>query len=178
MRLYSNSTTAGVMGKTKISLKLTSGKTSILNNVLYIPSLRRNLVFGAFLNKVGLKFNFKADKIMNSMLLSSNLPDYMWGEVVLSACYILNRVPHEKLDKTLYELWKEFAPNLKFLKVWGCLTKIDLPDFRWVNVGSKTFDTAFIGYAQNSVAYRFMSINDYSICEYRDAEFFFSIFFL
>ena len=34
----------------------------------------------------------------------------------------------------------------------------------------------FIGYAQNSAAYRFMSLNDYSIFEYRDAEFFEHVF--
>ena len=89
----------------------------------------------------------------------------------MSACYILNRVPHKRLDKTSYELWKGFVPNLKFLKVQGRLAKVGLPDFKWVNVGSKTFDTVFIGYAQNSVAYRFMSLNDYSICESRAAEF-------
>ena len=53
----------------------------------------------------------------------------------------------------------------------GCLTKVGLPDFKRVNIGSKTSDTIFISYAQNSVAYRFMSLNDYSICESRDAEF-------
>lgn len=51
---------------------------------------------------------------MNAILLSSGLPNNMWGEEVLSACYILNCVPHKKLDKTPYELWKVFAPNLKF----------------------------------------------------------------
>jgi len=29
----------------------------------------------------------------------------------------------------------------------------------------------FISYAQNSITYRFMSLNDFSICESRDAEF-------
>ena len=56
--------------------------------------------------------------------------------------------------------------------MWGCLTKVGLPDFKRVNVGSKTFDSVFIYYAQNSVAYRFMYLNDHSICESRDAEFF------
>lgn len=98
------------------------------------------------------------------------------GEAVLSACYILNRVPHKKLDKTSYELWKGFAPNLKFLKVWGCLAKVGLPDFKRINVGSKTVDTVFISYAHNSAAYRFMSLNDHFICESRDAEFFEHIF--
>ncbi|KAL0378952.1 UNVERIFIED_CONTAM: hypothetical protein Sradi_3200700 [Sesamum radiatum] len=43
-----NSTTAGVLGKGKIFLKLTSGKTLALNDVLYVPSLRRNLVSVAY----------------------------------------------------------------------------------------------------------------------------------
>ena len=50
-----NQSIAGVFGKRKIFLKLTSGKTLALNNVLYVPSLRRNLVSGALLNKASLK---------------------------------------------------------------------------------------------------------------------------
>jgi hypothetical protein len=44
----------------------------------------------------------------------------MWGEAVLSACNILNIISHKRLEKTPYELWKGFEPNLKYLKVvWG-----------------------------------------------------------
>ena len=100
----------------------------------------------------------------------------MWGEAVLYACYIFNRVPHKKLDKTSYELSKGFAPYLKFLKVRGCLAKVGLPDSKRVNVGSKTFDNIFIIYSQNSAAYRFMCLYDHSIRESRDAEFFEYIF--
>ncbi|KAL0337712.1 UNVERIFIED_CONTAM: hypothetical protein Scaly_2046300 [Sesamum calycinum] len=39
-----NSTTAEVLGKGKILLKLTSGKTLALIDALYVPSLRRNLI--------------------------------------------------------------------------------------------------------------------------------------
>ena len=78
------------------------------------------------------------------------------GEAVLTACYILNRVPHKKLDKSPYEMWKGFAPNLNYLKVWGCLAKVGLPDVKKPTIGPKTIDTLFIGYAQNSAAYRFI----------------------
>ena len=61
-----DSTTTVVMGKGKVLLKLTSGKTLSLNNVLYVPSLRRNLVSGALLDKVGLNLVFEADKIIIS----------------------------------------------------------------------------------------------------------------
>ena len=42
-------------------------------------------------------------EMMNSMFLSSGLSNNMWGKAVFSACYILNRHPHKKLDKTSYE---------------------------------------------------------------------------
>ncbi|KAK9681844.1 hypothetical protein RND81_10G031300 [Saponaria officinalis] len=42
------------------------GKTLALNNVLYVPSLRRNLVSGALLNKGGMKLVFEADKVVMS----------------------------------------------------------------------------------------------------------------
>ncbi|KAK4395917.1 Retrovirus-related Pol polyprotein from transposon TNT 1-94 [Sesamum angolense] len=59
-----NFTTAGVMGKGKIFLKLTSGKTLALIDVLHVPSLRRNLISGSLLNKVGLKIELEADKVI------------------------------------------------------------------------------------------------------------------
>ena len=51
-----------------------------------------------------------------------------------------------------------------------------MPKFKWKNIGLKTFDFVFIGYVQNSAAYRFMSLNDFSICEFRDAKFFEQVF--
>ncbi|KAK9688757.1 hypothetical protein RND81_09G009000 [Saponaria officinalis] len=61
-----NSSSAMITGKGKIFRKLTSGKTLALNNVLYVPSLRRNLVSGALLNKAGMKLVFGADKVVMS----------------------------------------------------------------------------------------------------------------
>lgn len=59
-----NSATAGVLGKGKVFLKLTSGKTLALNDVFYVPSLRRNLISGILLNRAGLKLVFEADKVV------------------------------------------------------------------------------------------------------------------
>ena len=107
-------------------------------------------------NDIAEQKNRTLKEMMNAMLLSFGMPDDMWGEAVLSACYILNKVPHKKLDKTPYELWKGFSPNLNYLMVRGCFAKVAYSKFRKPNIGPKTFDCAFIGYAQNSVAYRFV----------------------
>ncbi|KAA0036921.1 ty1-copia retrotransposon protein [Cucumis melo var. makuwa] len=127
-------------------------------------------------NGIAERKNRTIKEMMNAMLLSSGLSDNMWGEAVLSACFILNRIPHKRLDKTPYELWKGHAPNLSYLKVWGSLAKVPLPALKKTTVGPKTFDCIFIGYAQNSAAYRFMCLNDKTINESRDAEFFKHVF--
>ena len=60
--------------------------------------------------------------------------------------------------------------------MWGCLAKVSFPSPKMTNIGPKTYDSIFIGYAQNSAAYRFMSLKDSSISESRDAEFFEHVF--
>jgi len=62
--------------------------------------------------------------MMNAMLINFGLPENMWREAILSTCYVLNKMPHKRLDKAPYEMWKGHAPNLKYLKVWGCLAKV------------------------------------------------------
>ncbi|KAA0042223.1 ty1-copia retrotransposon protein [Cucumis melo var. makuwa] len=234
-----NSATAGVIGKGKVILKLTSGKTLSLSNVLYVPSLRRNLVSRSLLNRAGLKIVLESDKVvltkngdfvgkgylsnglfvlntisMNAnasssayLIESANLWHGRLGHVNFASIrklkdmrlintsethetdladfrntasrggknyyvsfvddysrftkiYLIktkseavSMIPHKRLDKTTYELWKGHAPNLSYLKVWGCLAKVPLPALKKTTVGPKTFDCIFIGYAQNSAAY-------------------------
>lgn len=77
---------------------------------------------------------------MNAMLESSGTPLNLWGEAILSACHIQNRIPYKKTGKTPYELWKGYAPNIVYLKVWGCLAKVFLPEPKKRKLGPKTFD--------------------------------------
>jgi len=78
------------------------------------------------------------------MLISSDIPLNLWGEVILSACHIQNRIPYKKTSISPYEIWKDHAPNLNYLKVWGCLSKV-LPEPERKKLGPKIFDYMFIG---------------------------------
>ena len=93
--------------------------------------------------------------MVNSMLISSGLPENLWGEAILSTCFILNRITVKENEKTPYEIWKKRVPNLGIMKVWGCLAKIAIPKPKRRKIGSKTIDTIFIGYGQNTSANRF-----------------------
>jgi hypothetical protein len=87
------------------------------------------------------------------MLDSSGLPKSWWGDAILIACFVLNRVPLAKGDKTPYEGWKGKKPALGFLCAWGCLAKVNVPACKKRKLGQKTIDYVFLGYAHNSAAY-------------------------
>ena len=116
--------------------------------------------------------------MMNAMLISSGLLQNLWGEAMLSANYILNKLPRKKTKKTPYELWKGKMPSYQFLKVWGCLAKVAVPTPKRIKIGSKSVDCVLIGYAYNSSTYRFLihksdipDMNANTIIESRNAVF-------
>ena len=64
-KLYiENSTTLEIEGQRQMILKMTSRKEVILNNVLYVPEIHKNLLSGLLLNKYGFRMVFESDKII------------------------------------------------------------------------------------------------------------------
>ena len=55
-------------------------------------------------NEVIERNNFTLKKMMNAILISFGLPQNMWGKVILSDTYLLNKVTKKKEEKTPYEL--------------------------------------------------------------------------
>ena len=60
----SDSRTTSVLGKGKVLLKLTSGNTLALSDVLHVSLIKVNLISIALLEKVGVKVSFESDKIV------------------------------------------------------------------------------------------------------------------
>ena len=92
-------------------------------------------------------------------------------------------MPRKKENKTPYELWNGRRPSYKYLRMWGCLTKVAVPTPKKVKIGPKIVDCIFIGYAHNSSAYRFVvyeseipNIHKNTIMESRNASFFEHVF--
>ncbi|WJZ85230.1 hypothetical protein VitviT2T_004776 [Vitis vinifera] len=134
-------------------------------------------------NGVAERKNRTLKEMMNAMLISSSLPQNMWGEAILTANYLLNKVPKKKAEKTPYELWKGRKPSYTYLRMWGCLAKVAVSPPKKVKIGPKTIDCIFIGYAHNSNAYRFLvyesnipDIHKNTIMESRNASFFEDVF--
>ena len=109
--------------------------------------------------------------MVNAMIISSGLPKNLWGEALLAACHIHNRVTSLKSKVSPYELWKGRKPNLKYFRVWGCIAFYRVPDHKRTKLGPRALKSVFVGYAENSKAYRLLDLDSNVIVESRDVEF-------
>ena len=94
-------------------------------------------------NGVAERKNRTLKEMINAMLISSGLPQNMWRKAIVTANYLLNKVPKNKAKKTPYELWKGRKSSYKYLQVWGCLAKVAVPPPKKVKIGPKSFDCIF-----------------------------------
>jgi len=87
--LYDSRTTP-VLGIGKVLLKLTSGKTLTLSDVLHVPSIKVNLISITLLKKVRVKVSFEFDKIIikKNIFMGKRYCDQ--GLVVLNISEIIN----------------------------------------------------------------------------------------
>ncbi|GKA80471.1 hypothetical protein Tco_0787163 [Tanacetum coccineum] len=96
--------------------------------------------------------------MVNSMLSYLGLSDGIWGEAMLTTCYLLNMVPNKRNKSTPYELSYTKRPNMSFCVFWGHRTVVRLPDPKRKTLGEKGIDCIFVGYAEHSKAYKFYVI--------------------
>ena len=94
--------------------------------------------------------------MLNAMIVSAKLPFNLWGEALLTACHVHNRVLCKKIQSSPYELWNGRKLNLSYLKVWGCIAYFRVPNPKRTKLGPRAIKSVFVGYAVNSKAYRLL----------------------
>ena len=83
------------------------------------------------------------------------LPKEYWAEATNIVVFLLNRLPTKAVDgKTPFEAWYEFKPNMKSLKIFGCLCFTHVPQIKRDKLDKKAEPDIFIGYSTLSKAYR------------------------
>ena len=106
------------------------------------------------------------------MLFNAKLLNNLWGEALLTACHVHNRITSMKAHVSPYEIWKGRKPNLMYLRVWGCLAFYRMIDPKTSKLGVRGIKSVFVGYyAENSKTYRLLNLDSNVIVESRDVEF-------
>jgi hypothetical protein len=136
-------------------------------------------------NGIAERKNRTLTDLVNAMLDTAGLSNAWRGEAILTASHVLNTISNKSKETTPYEIWVGRKPPLSHLRTWGCLAKVNVPINKKRKLGPKTVDCVFLGYAHNSIAYRFLVVKSEvcdmhidTIFESRDATFFENIFLM
>ncbi|GKA37244.1 pol polyprotein [Tanacetum coccineum] len=193
-KLYmGNSATADIKGVGDVILKMTSEKElKLTNSDKFVLSKNQMHVGKGYAVNGMFKLNVMVVKNnINKMNSSTYLIEFcnVWhgrlghGEAILTATYLLNKIPRKEKEETPYELWMGRKPSYQYLRVWGCLAKVVMPTPKAQKIGPKSVDCIFIRYAKNNSAYHFIihdlknpDIQKNVVMESRNASFFEKIF--
>ena len=66
-------------------------------------------------NEIVERKNCTLTELVNAMLETAGLSKEWWGEAILTACHILNRVPTKNKEITPFEEWEKKRLNLSYL---------------------------------------------------------------
>ncbi|KAK1650674.1 hypothetical protein QYE76_068479 [Lolium multiflorum] len=95
-------------------------------------------------------------EMARTMLSEFNSPHNFWGEAISTAVHYSNRLFLRPLhNKTPYELLTGNKPNVMYIRVFGCKCLVKNNEGKLGKFETRTIEGIFVGYAENSHAYRY-----------------------
>lgn len=122
-------------------------------------------------NGVAERKNRSLTEMTTCILIDAGLPKCYWGEAMLTATYLQNRLPSRSLQKIPYELWWERKPELGHIRVFGSEAFVHIPDVKRSKLEGKARKMKMIGYSMNHKGYRFLDPETETVIVSRDARF-------
>ncbi|KAL9996374.1 putative RNA-directed DNA polymerase [Helianthus debilis subsp. tardiflorus] len=112
-----------------------------------------------------------------ALKFEANLPTKFWGECILTATYIINRLPSDVIEnKTPYEILYNRQPEYEHMRVFGCLAY-----YRNTETNGDKFEPrgrvgVFLGYPPGTKGYKVFDAQHNKIVVSRDVKFFGKVF--
>ena len=93
--------------------------------------------------------------VARSLLFQSNVPIVFWGDCILTATYIINRIPSLVLNNcSPYQILYNIAPDYSNFKIFGSLCYATTQKHERHKFSPKAEPTIFIGYLTGVKGYK------------------------
>uniref|UniRef100_A0A5S6QZG6 Integrase catalytic domain-containing protein n=1 Tax=Trichuris muris TaxID=70415 RepID=A0A5S6QZG6_TRIMR len=90
------------------------------------------------------------------VLLDAGLSKRFWGEAVLTAAYLQNRLPNRSVECTPYEHFYGFKPAVNYLRVFGSKAYSLIPKERRRKLSQNALEGVLVGYGNTTKGYRLL----------------------
>ncbi|KAL0320005.1 UNVERIFIED_CONTAM: Copia protein [Sesamum radiatum] len=111
-------------------------------------------------------------ELARSLIFQAHLPTTFWGEALLAATYLLNRLPSSVLSwKTPYELLHKQPPSYDNLRVFGCLCFATLTKPHKDKFGKRALRCVFLGYCTDHKGFKVYDLDTKQLLISRDVIF-------
>ena len=111
-------------------------------------------------NEVAERKNGHLLNTIRALLFQGNAPKSYWGEVVLTATYLINRIPSQVLhNKSLVEVHKNFYPHFRTSngltpRVFGCTAFVHVHSQHRDKLDPRAIKCVFLGYSSTQKGYK------------------------
>jgi len=111
-------------------------------------------------------------EVSRALLFQSKVPLNFWGECVLTATHIINRLPTPLLqNKSPFQMLYEKIPSYDYLRVFGCLCYMTTTKQGRDKLQPRALPCVFIGYPYGKKAYKVMDLDNHKVHISRDVVF-------
>lgn len=99
-------------------------------------------------------------EVARAISFQIRVPKYLWGEAILTATYLINRLPTRVLGfNTPIQLFSKCFPNFRLimdipLKIFGSVAFVHNHDSKRSKLDFKAYKCIFVGYLTNQKGYK------------------------
>ncbi|RVX21666.1 Retrovirus-related Pol polyprotein from transposon TNT 1-94 [Vitis vinifera] len=135
-------------------------------------------------NEVAERKNRHLLEVVRCLMFSSNVPNYFWGEAILTATYLINRMPSRVLTfQSPRQLFLKQFPHTRAasfdlpLKVFGCTAFVHVYPQNRSKFAPRANKCIFLGYSPTQKGYKCYSPTNKRFYTTMDVSFFEHVFF-